>query len=255
MATERKSSGMQSAIRVLRTLEAVAEHQPIKVGELARKWDQPKSTVQRCLVTLAEAGWIWQNPLSDGAWSLTAHAASIGRRVEPALITAAQEPMRRLRDRTGETVHITVRDGQDSVIVDRAESSQVLRIARPFGDKTAMYATASGRSMLSLLSSEEIESLIPQRPAALTSDTETDRQAIKELVEEARRQGYAVNRGQNELGVCAIAAPIGDLQGRPLGAIVLSVPSFRFDVADLDHWSGMVRESATQISRNLGFSG
>ena len=47
---------MKSVTRSLRILEAVAQHQPVTVGELTKLFGLPKSTVQRTLVTLAEAG-------------------------------------------------------------------------------------------------------------------------------------------------------------------------------------------------------
>ncbi|WP_324609648.1 helix-turn-helix domain-containing protein [Streptomyces sp. WM6386] len=52
---------MKSVIRSLRVLEAVAQHQPVTVGELTKIFGLPKSTVQRTLVTLAEAGWLRAN--------------------------------------------------------------------------------------------------------------------------------------------------------------------------------------------------
>ena len=51
---------MQSVLRSLLVLEAVAEHQPVRVGELTPLLGLPKSTVQRSLETLAEAGWLRQ---------------------------------------------------------------------------------------------------------------------------------------------------------------------------------------------------
>lgn len=49
---------MRSVRTTFRILEAVAEHQPIGLSELARRLGLPKSTVQRSLATLAELGWI-----------------------------------------------------------------------------------------------------------------------------------------------------------------------------------------------------
>ncbi|WP_234389948.1 helix-turn-helix domain-containing protein [Streptomyces sp. MMG1533] len=57
---------MKSVTRSLRILEAVAQHQPVTVGELTKLFGLPKSTVQRTLVTLAEAGWLRANPPPAG---------------------------------------------------------------------------------------------------------------------------------------------------------------------------------------------
>jgi len=49
---------MQGIQRVFAVLEAVAQHQPAGVGELSMIFGLPKSTVQRHLWALSDAGWI-----------------------------------------------------------------------------------------------------------------------------------------------------------------------------------------------------
>ena len=63
---------MKSVTRSLRVLEAVAQHQPVTVGELTKLFGLPKSTVQRTLVTLAEAGWLRANRKDTTRWEIGA---------------------------------------------------------------------------------------------------------------------------------------------------------------------------------------
>ena len=49
---------LRTVDKALRVLDAVAEHQPIGVGALARLLTMDKSAVQRILVSLQRAGWI-----------------------------------------------------------------------------------------------------------------------------------------------------------------------------------------------------
>ena len=96
---------MKSVTRSLRILEAVAQHQPVTVGELTKIFGLPKSTVQRTLVTLDEAGWLRANRRDTTRWEIGARVLA----VRPAalqgssLFAAAREPMIRLRDALNET--------------------------------------------------------------------------------------------------------------------------------------------------------
>ncbi|MCX5250588.1 helix-turn-helix domain-containing protein [Streptomyces sp. NBC_00201] len=63
---------MKSLTRSLRVLEAVARHQPVTVGELTKLFGLPKSTVQRTLVTPAEAGWLRANRKDTTRWEIGA---------------------------------------------------------------------------------------------------------------------------------------------------------------------------------------
>src|SRR5437016_10707192 len=68
---------VQSATRVLATFEALADHQPVGVGALARVLDDDKSAVQRALMTLAEAGWIRRTPADRTRWEVTTRVLAL----------------------------------------------------------------------------------------------------------------------------------------------------------------------------------
>jgi DNA-binding IclR family transcriptional regulator len=93
---------MTSVTRSLRILEAVAQHQPVTVGELTKIFGLPKSTVQRSLVTLKEAGRLRANRKDTTRWEIGARVLA----VRPAalqgasLFAAAGEPMIRCGTRS-----------------------------------------------------------------------------------------------------------------------------------------------------------
>src|SRR5215471_12749022 len=113
------SMAMQSVLRSLAVLEAVAEHQPVRVGELTPLLGLPKSTVQRSLETLAEAGWLRQVDGDLTRWALTSRAQSVVLRSggDADLREYALRPMQRLRDVAGETTHLFVPTGSYQVVV------------------------------------------------------------------------------------------------------------------------------------------
>jgi len=71
---------------------------------------------------------------------------------------------------------------------------------------------------------------------------------------EARRRGYAVNRGESEVGVISVAAPIRDVTGRVVAAISVAGPAERLEPFEL-RLAQTTMECAAMISRRHGFRG
>ena len=49
-----------------------------------------------------------------------------------------------LRDRTGETVHLAIRSGDEMVYIDKIESLKVVRMASSIGARVALHSTSVG---------------------------------------------------------------------------------------------------------------
>ncbi|MFD5231203.1 IclR family transcriptional regulator [Streptomyces qaidamensis] len=247
---------MKSVTRSLRILEAVAQHQPVTVGELTKLFGLPKSTVQRTLVTLAEAGWLRANRRDTTRWEIGARVLA----VRPAalqgssLFAAAREPMVRLRDAVNETIHLSVPDAlQCMVVVDRVDCSHAVRTFHSVGDTSPLHATATGRAVLARLPKQDVEELIEQGLERFSDTTPTDPDELRGELDRIRTDGYAVNRNQYRPDVCAIAAPVLDEGGAPLATVAISMPDSRYDEDRLPEWGRRVAETAAEISdRRLG---
>jgi IclR family acetate operon transcriptional repressor len=247
---------MKSVTRSLRILEAVAQHQPVTVGELTKLFGLPKSTVQRTLVTLAEAGWLRANRKDTTRWEIGARVLA----VRPAalqgssLFAAAREPMMRLRDAVNETIHLSVPDAlQCVVVVDRVDCDHPVRTFHAIGDTSPLHATAVGRAILAHLPKQDVEELIAQGLERFSDSTPTDPDELRAELDQIRADGYSVNRNQFRPGVCAIAAPVLDEEGTPLAAVAISMPDSRFDADRLPEWGRIVANTAAEITgRRLG---
>src|SRR5687768_9512063 len=154
---------MKSVTRSLRILEAVAQHQPVTVGELTKLFGLPKSTVQRTLVTLHEAGWLRASRKDTTRWEIGARVLA----VRPAalqgssLLAAARDPMIRLRDKVNETIHLSVPDALDCmVVVDRIDSSHAVRTFHEIGDISPLHATAGGRAILANTGKSDLDEVL-----------------------------------------------------------------------------------------------
>jgi IclR family acetate operon transcriptional repressor len=247
---------MKSVTRSLRILEAVAQHQPVTVGELTKIFGLPKSTVQRTLVTLAEAGWLRASRKDTTRWEVGARVLA----VRPAalqgssLFAAARDPMVQLRDKVNETIHLSVPDAlQCMVVVDRVDCDHPVRTFHAIGDTSPLHATATGRAVLAHLPRQDIEELITQGLERYSETTPADPEDLRAELRRIRTDGYAVNRNQYRPGVCAIAAPILDEDGTPLATVAISMPDSRYDADELPEWGRLVADTAAEITgRRLG---
>ncbi|MDX2522109.1 MULTISPECIES: IclR family transcriptional regulator [Streptomyces] len=247
---------MKSVTRSLRVLEAVAQHQPVTVGELTKLFGLPKSTVQRTLVTLAEAGWLRANRKDTTRWEIGARVLA----VRPAalqgssLFAAAREPMVRLRDTLNETIHLSVPDAlQCMVVVDRVDSDHAVRTFHTIGDTSPLHATAVGRAILAHLPRRDVDELISAGLERFSDTTPVEPDELRAELDRIRTDGYAVNRNQYQPGVCAVAAAVLDEDGTPLAAVAASMPEARFDGERTPKWGRLVADTAAEISqRRLG---
>jgi IclR family acetate operon transcriptional repressor len=247
---------MKSVTRSLRILEAVAQHQPVTVGELTKLFGLPKSTVQRTLVTLSEAGWLRANRKDTTRWEIGARVLA----VRPAalqgssLFAAAREPMVRLRDKVNETIHLSVPDAlQSMVVVDRVDCDHAVRTFHAIGDTSPLHATATGRATLAHMPKQDVEELLANGLERYSETTPVDPEELRAELRRIRADGYAVNRNQYRPGVCAVASSVLDEDGTPLATVAISMPDSRYDAAELPEWGRLVADTAAEITqRRLG---
>jgi IclR family acetate operon transcriptional repressor len=248
---------MQSVLRSLLVLEAVAEHQPVRVGELTPLLGLPKSTVQRSLETLAEAGWLHQVDGDLTRWALTSRARSVVLRSggEEDLRETALRPMQQLRDAAGETAHLFVPAGSYRVVaIERVDSRRNVRTIIPLGTVFPMVASSAGIAMLARGPDEQVEAAIAE--AALDADAPTgeDLERAREQVAAVHVKGYSSRVGWDR-DVMGIGAAIMNYRGEAAAGVSIAIPLSRFQYSSEADWGKEVLEAAAAISRSLGYSG
>lgn len=245
---------VKSVFSALRVLEEVASRQVSGVTEISRALQMPKSSVHRLLATLSDAGWVRASGADVPRYVLTSKALVIGRMVSPelGLREAARPEMVRLRDATQETVHLSVREGDEVVIVERIDSEQPVRVYSALGSHGAMHTTASGKAVLAALPEDEVDRFMRAGLHPRTVNTITDVERLHAELVAVRRNGYAVNRGENRLEVAAVAAVIRDDDGRPIGALNVTAPASRTSDADLQRFGTCVIETCTRLENQMG---
>jgi DNA-binding IclR family transcriptional regulator len=259
MLTEnRQFTSPQSVTRVIRILEALcASETPVSLAQLSRVLDAPKSSIASLLRGLAEADFV---VATEGAYRLGPSAFGLGsallearRRLQSSDLV--REGMRRLVDRSGETVLFAVRDtdGETMTYVDVIESRNAIRFAVSVGDRRPLYVTSGGRVLLAAQSETDVRRYLKRlKPRRVTASTEVDKARLAELIATVRKEGVAQTVDQATDGVTGTAAAIHDAAGNVIGALIVAAPSSRIKERGPE-LVRLVREEATTISRSLGY--
>lgn len=247
---------MQNVVRSLHVFEAVAEHQPVRVGELAEILGLPKTSVQRCLGALADAGWIQVTNAAAGVtcWSLTSKAVNVGRKAsrELDLRDAAVQPMQRLRDETGETTYLSVADGPHGpVLIERMDSTHQVRTFHHLGRGGPYHLTSIGLAILAHLPTNLVDESLAAPLERRTDRTVVDPDKIRAELELIRARGYAVNVGKSQDDVCGIGAAILNPHGGVAAGVSISMPQSRFDADRVPEWGELVHKTASEVAANL----
>ena len=230
---------IKSVARMLTTFEAIAEHQPIGVGALARLLDDDKSAQQRAIMTLADEGWIRPAPGEPTRWETTARIHVLGHLAQgySGLRQRARVRLDALRSRTGESIMLAVPDSGRIVVVDVLESPQIIRTAPYVGMVISFEDSASGAALLSRYEDEEQQELLGRPLNA----------AECRRIAEVRKRGWAVNDEVIVPGSTNFAAAIMD-HGRPVAAVVVSGPTERLTQDQHEHFGRLVAQAATDLS-------
>jgi IclR family transcriptional regulator, KDG regulon repressor len=236
--------GTAALVRGLAVICALADDPSARDGlgvvALAELVGGDKSQLSRTLQTLEEHGFVVRDADTLAyrlGWRLFAVAARVG---ETQLLAAAPPVLRGLVRELGESVHLSVRQG-DQVLTLLSESpAATLHAPGRVGSLTPLASTSAGRVLAFDLDPEELKELgLAEYAAAIAS---------------ARALGYAIVREEFEPGLVAAAAPIRDGAGRVVAALNVSAPRFRFDDR-LDEAASRVLEAAGILSAAIGGRG
>ena len=226
---------------------------PVTLADLARTLKEPRSSLHRLLGDLTTLGVLTR--LGDATYVPGPRLAHWGEAARQALDLArvSRPILERLRDRTGESVRIYVRDGDARVCTATVEGRFELRHVTQIGRRLPLRVGAAGKLLLAFADPEtqahELALAVtdPLSGAAL-SGPELERQLA-----EIRSTGWSVSIAEREEGLAAAAAAVRDRSGSVVAALSISGPSSRLSTDRMQALRPMIDELAADLSNILGF--
>lgn len=189
-------------------LEALAVGGPATLADLVDATGLSRATAHRLALALEAHGLVGRD--ERGRFRIGVRLAAWGRQADAipaALIEEAASVLAALRDETGESAQLYVRDGDRRVCVAVAERPSGLRDTVPVGARLPLIAGSGGKVLLAWSDSKAW-------PAG------ADAAALRTV----RQRGWAVSVAEREPGVGSVSAPVRDGSDSAIAALSVSGP-------------------------------
>ncbi len=244
---------VQAAAKAMQVLEVFGrEPRPLSLGEIAALTGMTKSTAQRTVYTLQQLGYLERDAEDRGyVPGLRLLDRSFDYLRTNPMIERATAVLLELRRNARERVDLSLFDDISIVYAVRLQSKRETFNATVVGRRLPAFCTSGGRAAMAKLTDPEIDDILARSTfKAMTPKTLIEPQAVREKIEEARRDGYAVSIEESQIGEVALAVAVADEADRPLGAVHIAGSLSEWTVeAFKGRFVPLAAEAARAISR------
>jgi IclR family transcriptional regulator, acetate operon repressor len=202
------ATGVQSVERAFELLEVLAPADgELGISELSATSGLPLPTIHRLVRTLVGGGYVRQLP--NRKYALGSRLIRIGEVASGQLGVWARPLLHRLVDELGESANVAMLDGDRAVYVGQVPSRHSMRMFTEVGRRVALHCTGVGKALLSQLPDREVRDILARAGMpALTPNTLTEADELVGQLGQIRRRGYAIDEGEQEIGVRCVAVPV-----------------------------------------------
>lgn len=247
--TKQETSSIQVIDRLTSLLEAIARHRdPVSLKVLAAETELHTSTAFRILAAAIENGLVARE---GSNYRLGIRLLQLGSRVasHQDLRREARPLMEALRDQIGETVNLTVRQGDEVVYLDRALPERMMRVEQRIGSRAPLHVTAVGKLMLGEGSEAACREYAQRtKLPGYTRFSFTDEEQLVQHVSGCACAGFAYDDEEAETGVGCIGVLVHDDNGQIVAGLSISAPIDR----RRDEWIDLLKNTALRLSARLG---
>jgi IclR family transcriptional regulator, acetate operon repressor len=237
-------SAVQSVERAFELLEIMASAGgTIALGELAARAELPQPTIHRLVRTLLAMGYVRQLP--NRHYSLGPKLIRLGESAAQLIGAWSRQHLAELVERTGETANMAVLDSDMAVYVAQVPSPHAMRMFTEVGRRVYPHCTGVGKALLMQLPNESVVLKRTGMPAS-TENTLTTPEALIRDIELSRSRGYAVDEGEQELGVRCFAVPVPDAPTPT--AISISGPAARVTLKSATKVAPLLKRVARDLA-------
>ena len=193
------------------------EREPLALAGLVEVTGIPRPTAHRLAAALEAHGLLRRD--AAGRFALGPRLVGLGRAAAGGRTMAevARPALERLRDETGESVQLYVREGDQRVCALSLESPHGLRTIVPLGARLPLDRGSAGKVLLGTWT----------------------------------RAGWAESVGEREAGVASVSAPVLDADGAVLAAVSVSGPIQRTTRAPGRKYGRIVVATARSVEESL----
>jgi len=251
-------ANVHSIEKAIRILEFLCDQKDgATLAEISKAVGQAKSTAHRVLAILEGQEYVART-VKD-SFRLGSRAVVFGQRtihVYDNVVNLAIPHLEKLHDQFGFTVNMGRLENLVGVYIFKIDPpAGMMKTGVMIGMQFQLHRSALGKCLLSDLGPDLLDaywSTISGQVRQVTPHTIVDPGRLKAELEAVRRQGFAMDREENEIGISCLAAPVRDCNNRIVHAISVSTNTVKLNQAGFDKVAQAVIDQALAISRELG---
>lgn len=245
---------MKTLEKALDILDAIArEPSGLNAEELAQRIGTNKTTSYKIATVFCKYGYLQRIPqttkyILSGKFLEMAQHVDCGSEIRD----IALPEMHRLALQSGETINLMILSGTKGLYVEVLESEKSAKLASSVGALDYLHVSAVGKVLLAGMSEQAVNHVLAAEGLPKTGkNTITTPQALREELENVRRQGYAIDDEESVPGARCVAAPIRNGAGEVVAAVSISSLTISSSIERLGVFIRLVVDAAHQISQAL----
>jgi DNA-binding IclR family transcriptional regulator len=245
------TQSIQRAIDILHEIASCADTEGLRLSDLCTRTGLERPTAYRILTCLEENQMLVRAPQSR-SYQLGPSIFHLGLAATQhhSLSDTCAFALDSLAAETGNTVFLTVRNGNDSVTVDRRVGTfPIQALSLNVGARRPLGIGAGSLAILAALPDAEARTLITENAARFGPYTDLDSKGLNALVSQGRSDGYVLNVGHVTAEVTALGMPIRNSFGAPIGAITVAAIRSRMTAEHIATCVQLMSEQIRQLEK------
>lgn len=210
---------------------------PRSLAELVDELGLPRATAHR-IASALETHRILRRD-NQSRWVVGPAVLELAAFARDPLVDSSIPVLRKLRDLTGESAQLFVREDDTRVCVAASERSSGLRDTVPIGARLSMKAGSAAHVLIAWTDEQDMMHTLAE--SAFTTRT----------IAGVRRRGWSASIAEREPGVASISAPVRDRRGKVVAAISISGPAERIGRSPGTRLSRPLLNAAAELERKL----
>lgn len=246
---KQRSGGVQSIERAFNLLETLARNNGVMgLSQLAAESGLPLPTIHRLVRTLVDLGYMRQEPSRQ--YALGPRLLLLADSSSTMMSAVARPHLASLVDALGETANLAMLDGDQIVYVAQVPSRHSMRMFTEVGRRVLPHCTAVGKAVLADMPEDKVVALLNRTGMPRhTEHTITEPGEFLKGLSWSAEHGYAIDDGEQELGVRCVAVAVPGLVTRL--ALSVSGPATRMTEETVQRAAPLLAEAASALSADL----
>lgn len=227
----------------------------LTLAEITETLSLTKTSAFRVVSTLIFKNYLQKNETTKKI-TLSRKMLSLGisSMTEQSIVEMSIDVMRALRDELKESVMLGILLGDKGTILEQVSSSYPVKLFVEQGTQFSLHSSVGGKCILSYLPKEESDEILKKITLTkFTKNTITSKKDFRNTLQEVKKNGFAIDNGEDIQGIHCIGAPIFNESGYPVAALWITAPHGRLPHEEFETKGKIIARYALDISIKLGY--